>query len=247
MSNILKTRDYNIFELHEFNRDVRKMANLEASMRRHGFISAYPLHVVRNGKKLKVKAGHHRLTVAKKLGIPVKYVVCDDVASIHELEAATAHWSILDWLTSYCRAGLADYLEVQKYCTETGINISCAISMLGGNSAGSGNFNKAFKAGTFKIKTTEHANTVADIVRAIRAHSPGISGNNLVTIAISKIVQVGRIQPNAVEGEDQDVLALPHEATKPATVSRNVRRNLQPAEQVKDTFVLPGNRGRQDA
>ena len=69
------TINYNLFELHDLNRDVEKIDRLKASMMRHGFIKAYPLHVMKNGfGKLKVKAGHHRLTAAKDLGLPVFYV-----------------------------------------------------------------------------------------------------------------------------------------------------------------------------
>ena len=65
MSNkVYETEDYDIFELHELNRDVRnlkKVSNLKNSMKSHGFLSAYPLHTVLNGEgKLQIKAGHHR-------------------------------------------------------------------------------------------------------------------------------------------------------------------------------------------
>src|SRR5690606_38818698 len=108
--------------------------------------------------------GHHRFTVARKLGIPVKYVVCDDAATIHELEKATTRWSIKDFLVSFVRCGDPAYITVYEYHKRTGIQISACISMLGGESAGSSNKNEDFKAGQFRLGDPTNANTVADLV-----------------------------------------------------------------------------------
>jgi hypothetical protein len=121
------TKNYDLFELHDLNRDVERIEKLKTSMRRHGFINAYPMHVMKNGSgKLKVKAGHHRLSAAKDLGIPVYYVVSDDNASIQELENATNPWTMKDYLTSYVRQGRPEYIEVYKYVEETGISLTPA-------------------------------------------------------------------------------------------------------------------------
>ena len=145
------TKDYSIFDLHEVNRDVKNTKNLENSMAVYGWIDAYPMHVVRNGdKRLKIKAGHHRFKVAKRLGIPVKFVVVDnDDVGIHELEKTAKQWSVSDYLQSYVRAGYKDYHIVKEYHERTGIGISNCISMLGGNQAGTGNFQEKFKDGNF--------------------------------------------------------------------------------------------------
>ena len=133
------TTNYEMFQLLDFNRDVSKTRKLEASMKRHGYINAYPLHVVKENGKLRIKGGHHRFFVASKLGLPVAYVVCEDNASIHELEAATTRWSLDDYLTSYVRMGDADYIAIQKYQQRTGIATGLCVSMLGGEMASSGN------------------------------------------------------------------------------------------------------------
>jgi hypothetical protein len=194
MSRLHRTSDYALFEMHEFNRDVNKTKDLEQSMRLHGFIPAYPLHVAKNGGgKLKVKAGHHRLTVAQKLNIPVFYVVCDDIASIHELEKATSKWMMSDYLASYCRVGIPDYLELRRYCAATGVSISHAVSMLGGESAGSNNLFNPFKAGAFKIKTRAHAEQVAVIIQHMKNCGVTIYNTSLMVAAVSKILHAPEI------------------------------------------------------
>lgn len=191
-----ETTNYELFDLHEFNRDVKRIKVLEASMRRHGFIPAYPLHVIKNGGgKLKIKAGHHRFSVAKKLGIPVYYVVCDDSASIHELEKATTTWAMADYLASWCRVGIEDYLEVRDYCTRTDIPLNLAASMFYGHQAGSGNYNESFKSGTFKIKDRSHARAVADIVLHMKHCGVDCYNANLFVKSISRTLYVPEFDP----------------------------------------------------
>lgn len=185
---VMETRNYDKFELCAFNRDVEKIKYLEASMRQHGWIPAYPMHVEKNGSGiLKIKAGHHRFEVARKLGISVKYVLCNDTATIHELERATIRWDMEDYLVSHARTGKEDYIAVERFHNTTGINLNACLSMLAGQSAGSHNIRDSFKDGNFKVKTTEHAGTIADIV--LHAKKCGIkwAHNAIFVNALSRI------------------------------------------------------------
>ena len=189
MGKLRQSKDYGMFEMHEFNRPLRDTARLEKSMRRHGFLDAYPLHVSKGaGAKLKIKAGHHRFAVAKRLGLPVKYVICDDAATIHELETCVTRWSFSDYLESFCQVGKADYLTVKKYCDETGISVAVAVSMFGGHWAGSGNFQAEFKSGEFKIRETRHAQTIASLTRHIKACGSPVYNAKLLILALSKML-----------------------------------------------------------
>jgi len=193
---IEETMDYDMFELHEVNRDVMNNKELEDSMRKHGFISAYPIHVVKGSNgRLRIKAGHNRFVVAKRLNIPVKYVICDDAATIHELEKATKPWAITDYLASWCRAGKVEYLEIRNYNTKTGIAVSLAASMFFGNQAGSGNHYDAFKSGSFRIKDREHPEAVADIVLHMKACGISFSNTTLFVQALSRMLYVPEFKP----------------------------------------------------
>jgi hypothetical protein len=186
---ILESNNYARFELTAFNRDAEKTKLLEKSMLKHGWIDACPLHVVRTAEgKLLIKQGHHRFNAARKLGIPIKYVECNDEATIHELEKTTKHWNLADYLTSYCRVGLPEYIKVREFCDDTGISIPPAVSMLGGHSAGSGNFQEAFKDGTYKTKKEcGHAECVKSIILHFKKHSVKFYNAALLVQAVSKI------------------------------------------------------------
>ena len=189
---ILETNNYGKFEMTDFNRDVKTTKLLELSMKRHGWIDACPLHVLRDGNgKLKIKQGHHRFLAAQRIGIPVKYVECNDDATIYELEQPTRRWTMEDYLTSHCRVGLPEYLKVREYCEESGISLHHAISMLGGEAAGSGNFQEVFKEGKYKIrKESIHALLVKDIVLLLKKQSVKFYNTSLLVQAISKILWI---------------------------------------------------------
>lgn len=189
---IKSTSNYDMFLLHEFNRDIGKTGKLEESMKKHGWIGAYPMHVTKDGNKLKIKAGHHRFTVARKLSIPVKYVVCDDSneVSIHELEAATNNWKLKDYLMSFSRLENKAYKDVLEYHKRTGIGIAQCISLLAGSQASSQNHLHKFKNGQYKLGDPKLALYVADIICRLSSAGITISTSKQFVNAVSRSVFV---------------------------------------------------------
>ncbi len=195
MPSITTTKNYGLFRLHVYNRNVDNIKRLEKSMRQYGWIDAYPMHVYRNGKKkLVIKAGHHRFEVARKLGIPVKYVVCDDSATIYELESSTNNWNLKDFLVSCVKAGDKTYIEIQEYHEKTGIPLFSCISLLAGQGANTHNKIQDFKLGEFTIKDRSRANRVADVVVYLKNQGIGFASNSLLVSAIDKALFVPHVK-----------------------------------------------------
>lgn len=175
---LIATSDYSKFELCQFNRNVERTKSLEESMKKHGYIPAYPIHAVKvPSGKLQIKAGHHRFEVAQKLGLPVYYITCSDEATVHELERATVSWSIKDFLYSFVRCGMEAYREVAEYHEATQIPIATCASILGGESAGSSNKIRQFKTGMFQVTDAgrSHGNDIARIIEVCRRLNPKAS------------------------------------------------------------------------
>ena len=197
MNSIIRsTKNYKMFEVHDMNRSVypetESFKNLVASMKKHGFIDAIPLHCVSNGGgKLKIKGGHHRFLAAQEAGVPVKYVVSKDTASIYELErSGPGKWKMKGFFDSFCKQGLNDYVAVQDYVEETGIGLNNALSMFYGHSAGSGNFTKdgRFQTGQFTINSYEHPRVVGDIVLFLKSLGVDWADKDPMVKAISRVV-----------------------------------------------------------
>jgi len=186
---VYETKNYGMFELHEFNRNVVNTRSIELSLRRNGWIDAYPMHVVRNGKgKLKIKDGHYRFEAARHLGIPVKYVICNDGAPLVEMIKATKPWHPADYLYSYVRQGKHEYIALKDYMELTGISLRHAISMLSGESAGSCNQFEAFKRGEYRLGDTARADQVAKMVLHMKKCGIKYADNSYLVQALSKAV-----------------------------------------------------------
>jgi hypothetical protein len=185
--------DYDIFDLHKINRQVGNVRALRQSMQDFGWLDAYPMFTVRNGgEKLLIKDGHHRFTVAMDLGIPAKYVICDDDgASIHNLQKATRVWNLADYLHSYARGKDPNYEYVQNYCRRTGFSVAHAAALLSGQAAASsGNVRDKFKAGKFVVRETEYADRVAWVVMSVEKAGFAHARNSRFIAAISRVMFV---------------------------------------------------------
>ena len=195
---IMETNNYQKFVLCSFNRDVKRTGWLEASMLKYGWLDAYPLHVKRllDGK-FEIVAGHHRFFVARKLGIPVKYIEENQDVSIHELEQATVHWSMRDWLDSHVRTGKDDYATLMEFHKRTGISISLCISLLSAYAPG-GRLNQMFKEGSFELGSIAHARVVGEIIIFCKGIDIKFARDKSFVAAVDKVVYA--------EGFDAEIL-----------------------------------------
>lgn len=193
MSNVIKsTKNYEMFELHEFNRNVENISILETLMRKYGWIDGFPMFVVRQKDgRLIVYDGHHRLEVAKKLGIAAKYVVWEDVGiSLPDLILSVQKWTVEQALASHIRAKHPAYIAIKEYMQETGIALGVSSSLLAGESAGSGNKSKAIISGKYKLGDQSHANKVKDIVLHMKACGISFATHSYFLQALSKALWV---------------------------------------------------------
>lgn len=199
MIRLQQTNNYDKFELFEINRNADGVQKMMVSMRKHGYIPAYPLHTLKgeNGK-LVIKGGHNRFAAASELKIPVFYVVCEDEATIHELERASDRWTVSDYLVSFVRNGSPDYVAIHEYHVKTGISIMNTVALMSGSSSPS-NKMENFKAGHFEVKTMYYANIVADIVLHVRKYNESLSTNSYFTHALSRVAFVKGFDPKILK------------------------------------------------
>lgn len=192
-----QTQNYALFELHRFNRDIRGIQPLVNSMKKYGFLPHKSISCIKNGSgKLVVTDGHHRLAAAKELEIPVWYTLAENVGiSIQEEQVSTRAWDLLDYLTSYVRNGAPAYIAVQQYVEETGIPLGLSISLLAGESAGSGNKAGVFKSGRYALGDQAHANIIKSIVLHMKAAGINYSSNSFFVQALSKALFVPDFSP----------------------------------------------------
>jgi len=200
LKRIFTTRAYELFERDFRNRIVRenkRYHELETSMIEFGWLDQFPLYATTNGKGiLKIVDGHRRLTIAKKLGIVVKYTIGPNIP-IWRLQVSDDQWTMEDFLNYYVKAGNENYIKVKNYRERSGIGLSNCIQLLGSvQTKASGGCDTTmienFKKGEFVLGNPAHAEEVAMLVAYFNeVCSFSFSTNRSFVTAISKILHTG--------------------------------------------------------
>lgn len=161
---IQSTRNYRLFKRSADNRvfDLGKHKRLERSLRKYGFIPAFPIVCSRNGaKQLTVKDGQHRLTIAESLGLPVFWVEDQTDFDIAEINGTAKTWDVKDYAAKYAANGNEHYQEILDFADQHSIPIGIAAGLLAGT--GFTNVRNAYLAGEYKVKDRSFATSVAGI------------------------------------------------------------------------------------
>jgi hypothetical protein len=184
------TKDYSLFEANPEQRPIMAghARKISESMKLVGFIPSKPIQCYRKGKKLIVVDGHHRLEAAKLAGCEVYYVTesADSQNTMASENNLVKRWGGIDFVRLYASRGNHYYMSLLQY-RELGIPINMAASMMINNSAASGNANNAIMSGTFKAKSLEQIELVADLIRDYGSASSVLTSRPFIA-AISKCI-----------------------------------------------------------
>jgi len=187
---IFENFNYDSFELCQLNRPIHNNSRLKASMKKYGWLDAYPAHVVKErGKKL-IKAGHHRFVIAQELGLPIKYVVCNDHLSLDDLEKTHSRWSSPDYLYAYVQQKNPEYIALKNFHGKTKIGLMVCVALMTGNLNVAASASAAYKGGRFKITTAQHANNVGDMILFCATLGFKEAKDNRFVAAISRVLLI---------------------------------------------------------
>ena len=191
---ILETRDFSRFRSDDHNRSTSKVAikRIILSMEKYGWLGAYPMHTVPRNGKLYIIDGQHRFKAAEKLGIPVLYVVCEDIDGFHvsDVNVAQSAWTIRDFATSYANQGKPAYVKLLHYCLRYDIPIGCAAKLLQNNLGDGVTCTKALKTGQLNIASGDLAEIVGTLIEALREQGVAFARNSSFIDALMRVCLV---------------------------------------------------------
>lgn len=168
-----KTKNYSLFTNDSTNRSVEKITKLKDSIKKHGFLPAYPLLVSRLGSKLVIKDGQHRLEVSRALGIEVYYVEAEcSKLSIPEINNAQRPWSIRDYACSYANSGNNHYSQLLQFSADTKIPLGICAALISGAKVDGSAGQKLIRSGKFKFGSTDLAKSVVGLSDIAAKHVP---------------------------------------------------------------------------
>jgi hypothetical protein len=210
-----KTIDYSIFQPHECNHDLMEKPTLLESMKRYGFMPSGAIHCVTLGKgMLKVIRGHHRLMYAKRLGLPVYYIVDNACPDIFFLEAIEKQqWSCDGFVQAYAKSGNPYYCRIMAFSQEHGLSINISSSLLAGESAGSGNQAMKVKRGEFKTGDIDHAMEVVRITDCCRAMGVSFATSTSFVNAVSAVLRTSSINKDRLLAQIRKYAHMMHKRT----------------------------------
>lgn len=189
---VYETRNYDLFVLNRCNRDLRPASNLTQSIVENGLIDSGAIHVriIEDGK-LEVMRGHHRFSIASKLGFPIKFIIDDADISIFELEADTrSAWNQYDFIAGYAKSGNDNYQDVVAFAKAHGYSVVVSANLLSNQSDLSGNKKNAIFTGKYKVTTMDLARRVARITDHCSECGIQFATNSAFVFAIASVCLV---------------------------------------------------------
>ena len=117
-------------------------------------------------------------------------------------------------MDSFAQNNFGAYLVVVDFHKKTGIKLNACISMLSGSSAGSGNWRKQFKDGTYRLGDPAHALLVAELVAHCRKHEFRHWNDTPFVKALSKIAWAEVFDPQVLKSK---ITAFPEHLKKHGT------------------------------
>lgn len=150
------TTNYNLFKQHESNRDIREheeyIQKLMKSIDKENLLHLRPILVDRN---YRVIDGQNRLECAKRLQVPVYYIVDDkiDSRSMFTINQNQNKWSNEDYLKFYSAEGNVNYQKLKVFMGKNKLSLNVALSLF--RSVKGGLSSKNFQEGKFIFPCAE--------------------------------------------------------------------------------------------
>lgn len=193
---LMHTKNYDLFDLHENNRERKEDRQLLESMKEYGFLHSSPIHVAHNGSnKFRVLRGHHRLECARRLKLPVYFIIDDTPIPLAKLETPHQSWNARDFAYSWASRGDADCAAILKFQDDHHLSfVMSAALVAGGTVIGSGQ-TRRIRAGTFKKGDMKLANEVGRIVDRCREFGIPFATERAFVSAIALCLYVPDFNP----------------------------------------------------
>lgn len=150
VNQVYETSDYSIFRLHKRNRNVITRSDM-LEQAREGIVN--PIMV---NAGMIVIDGQNRLHHSIKAGVPVKYIIDENLTidDITRMNTNQEKWSLKDWIESYANEGRTEYEKLiyilNNHYPDVGL-----VASIGMNTLSTSTSRDSVKSGNFKFHNYE--------------------------------------------------------------------------------------------
>lgn len=168
---VSSTTNYDRFRLDPSNRYIRQkhVDELAAAISEKNLLREYPIVV---DSSYTVLDGQHRLSAARKLGVPIYYIVSKnaEITDIASTTAMVASWSKKDYFDYWCKMGKKDYLALRDFMNDYPFLSLWMAQRLTG-SIGNSKTKDCFQDGGFRMEAEPFARKVAQYLSDFSRHT----------------------------------------------------------------------------
>lgn len=200
------TEDYKIFKKIDSNRDINKghLKKLISSIKTKNLLYLFPVII---NKMMEVVDGQHRIEAAKSLGIPIYYIIDNDITKgdIAMMNSNRKSWSLKDYIEFYAKEGNKDMTALRDLLhTYPKLNINASARLMDENITSfyqGGAFSNRIRGG--RLTSTNHLALAKSILAlADKLHKKGLqyAFNGFFLLDIKNaIVQSKRLSTTACD------------------------------------------------
>ena len=195
-----RTTSYDRFSPNKGQRSIDNghVSKLVGDMKTKGFNPSKPLTVVKEGRKLALIDGHHRLEAARQAKVPVFFVTVSSNGII-PLNLLQKGWKGRDYLMHYVRKGESEYIKLYNLVERHGLGLALTTALAngstgagmqgGGSTSGVGGASLAFRNGTYEVKSETLVETVSQFAKTLTKIAPKLASRSLLA-AFAKCTKV---------------------------------------------------------
>lgn len=110
---IWETTEYDKFSFFDENREVSNNHVLERNILENNRLHLNPIIITTD---FKIVDGQHRFLIAKKNGLPIFYIIEEDIGvrDICYLNLGRDNWTRFDYITFYAKLGFPNYIKLES-------------------------------------------------------------------------------------------------------------------------------------
>ncbi len=172
---IKKTTDYDSFLKIESNREVNHihLRRIKQSIQQRNFLHLFPILI---NKDKEIVDGQHRLMAARQLGLPVYYMVDDEITKgdIAMMNSNRKSWTARDYIQYYAKEGRSEYKKLLKIITDyPKVTNTAAIKLMNKNTSSyfsGGSMMPPMRAGNLDATHADMAFKICDLCQKLYKH-----------------------------------------------------------------------------
>jgi hypothetical protein len=197
---IHETQEYGKFKIDPTNRrtDDNYVEQMKRDIKQHNFLFEFPLVV---DSDMNLLDGQNRLRAARELGVPVYYIISNNMKMKHVplVNGRRRSWRLEDYLHHYFERGYPDYVALDRFVQSfPNVRLSDAITLChkhdedevyyGDVERGREKVRKLFTDGDYTCNNLPFAEKVAAAARDFRAYLPQYYTHRTFVRAIANLV-----------------------------------------------------------